>query len=501
MPTHRRYKAPAENRAVLADPPVDRWPALVEANRRRLDRTDVTIGGLPLRDLRVLARRELLDAARQYTESPPGGLSADRPLVLAGHQPELSHPGVWVKHFALNGLGRRLGGIPLNLVVDNDTLKSASLRLPVYDPRNPSAARTEPVPFDRFEAESPYEDRGVDDPELFHTFADRTAVVWKAWGYEPLLSKVWGEITTHPAPTIGERFAAARRRWERAWGCANFELSVSRLCRTRAFEAFLFHIGRDAARFAEVYNRAILAYRDAHRIRSAHHPAPLLEREEPRPGEPAGTVEIPLWYFLPPGRREKVRVWDCGEHLFADEAIRPRALALTLFARLVLGDFFVHGIGGGKYDEVTDRIIRDYFGVEPPRYAVLSATLHLPLPHFPHTAADARAVARRARDLYWNPQRYVDNDSGADRLRREKAALVAAEPPRSDRAARKRWFRDLQSVTERLRPLVVGQLDRTGRELSEARAEAHANAVLTRRDYAWVLYPEATLRPFLTRFL
>ena len=27
-----------------------------------------------------------------------------RPLLLAGHQPELSHPGVWVKNFALNGL-------------------------------------------------------------------------------------------------------------------------------------------------------------------------------------------------------------------------------------------------------------------------------------------------------------------------------------------------------------------------------------------------------------
>ena len=48
--------------------------------------------------------------------------------------------------------------------------------------------------------------------------------------------------------------------------------------------------------------------------------------------------------------------------------LRPRALTLTLFARLCLGDFFIHGIGGGKYDEVTDAIIRDYFGVEPPAY-------------------------------------------------------------------------------------------------------------------------------------
>ena len=76
---------------------------------------------------------------------------------------------------------------------------------------------------------------------------------------------------------------------------------------------------------------------------------------------------------------------------------------MTLFARLGLGDFFIHGIGGGKYDEVTDAIIRDYFGIEPPRYGVLSATLHLPVPTFAHTAADVRNLTDRDRDLTWNP--------------------------------------------------------------------------------------------------
>src|SRR5205085_10460682 len=87
-------------------------------------------------------------------------------------------------------------------------------------------------------------------------------------------------------------------------------------------------------------------------------------------------------------------------------ALCPRALTLTLFARVCLGDFFIHGIGGGKYDEVTDAIIRDYFGIEPPAYQVLSATLHLPLPGFPGTSADVERAERRLRDLTWNAQRY-----------------------------------------------------------------------------------------------
>jgi hypothetical protein len=171
--------------------------------------------------------------------------------------------------------------------------------------------------------------------------------------------------------------------------------------------------------------------------------------------------------------------------------VRPRALTLTLFCRLCLGDLFVHGIGGGKYDEVTDAVIRTYFGVDPPGYAVLSATLHLPVPTFPHNAADVRELARRERDLYWNPQRYAPE---AD----EKAGLIAAEP--TGRAERRRWFRDLRAATDRLRPAVRDRLAEAGRQLTRAKQEAAANADLLRRDFAWVLYPEDVVRGFLEPF-
>ena len=75
---------------------------------------------------------ELLAAARRWT----GGLSRraswrsedpDGPIFLAGHQPELFHPGVWFKNFALGTLARRHGAAAVNLVIDSDTVKSTSL--------------------------------------------------------------------------------------------------------------------------------------------------------------------------------------------------------------------------------------------------------------------------------------------------------------------------------------------------------------------------------------
>src|SRR5207248_5178927 len=234
---------------------------------------------------------------------------------------------------------------------------------------------------------------------------------------------------------------------------------VSRLELTGAFQRFVVHLCEDAVRFAAAYNRAVLEYRKANRIRSVHHPAPLLRRDQSH-GD--GLIECPFWYFRESRAREPVMVWEAGSLRLEDEPIRPRALTLTLFARVCLGDLFIHGIGGGKYDEVTDAIIRDYFGLNPPAYQVLSATLHLPLPAFPSTTDDVDRAEQLVRDLTWNPQRYLPPEAASRpdvaALVRRKAELAANEPPYPEHAARRQWFWDLRDATQGLRPFVAEQL-------------------------------------------
>ena len=58
--------------------------------------------------------------------------------------------------------------------------------------------------------------------------------------------------------------------------------------------------------------------------------------------------------------------------------LAPRALTLTLFLRLFVADVFVHGIGGGHYDRVLDRLLVRRWGVEPPAFCVATATLFHP---------------------------------------------------------------------------------------------------------------------------
>jgi hypothetical protein len=476
MPLPRRFKAPTGNGEVLADPAFDRVPELVERNRKLLDCADVVIGGLPLGELRQLARKEALPGSGVTSRVP-----SNVPLIVAGHQPEFSHPGVWVKHFALAGLANRLGGVSLNLVVDNDTLKSTSLRVPVFDP-DPARVHLESVPFDQFHAEEPYETRRVHDPDSFRTFVEGVAPLCRNWGFEPLLFRVWPEVASHAVETIGRRFASVRHDWERRWGCSNLDVSVSKLAGTDSFTRFVSHIAADGDRFRECYNAAVHAYRAANGIESQNHPVPVLT-----PGE------LPFWdRKASAGRRERLMT---GRPITSG-IVRPRALTLTLFARLVLGDFFIHGIGGGKYDEVTDAIIRDYFGIEPPAYQVLSATLHLPLPNFPASDSEVKHLERLERDLYWNPHRHL-SDAGPPG--REHVFLAASEP--EGHPARKERFLAFRRVGDELRPWVANQLVAVRQQFDRALQEARANAILRRRDYSWVLFPEEVLKPFLQRFL
>jgi hypothetical protein len=471
-----RLHAPKGDGEVLAVPGFDAVPALVEANRRLLDRATFRIGGIPLNELRKQVR----------AEHPPELNKG--PLILGGHQPELSHPGVWVKHFALSGLARKLGGGALNLIADHDVVKSTSVRLPVYTTSDSRSIALESDDFDKLGRATTFEEYVIGDRDLFVSFPARLRKLTDGWPFEPLALREWPRLDVQFPDSF--RFVEWRMNSEWKWGCRNLELRVCGMSRSDSFRRFVKHIVDDLPAFQAAYNGAIREYRKFNRVRSRTHPAPELEPHE-----------APFWVLTPTGRKRMFIT--PGEPL--PEQIRPRALTLTLFARLILGDFFIHGIGGGKYDEATDAIIRDYFGIEPPAYQVVSATLHLPLPGFPATDSDLEAAQRHVRDLEWNPQRNVVPPSSEDRfvmrLVADREDLAASEPPPWDRTARREWYRKLSESTAELRHHVWKQLPPAKANVSRIEAELQANAILRRRDYSWILFPESTLKPFLQRFL
>jgi hypothetical protein len=514
----RAVRAPAEDGAVVAEPPLEAVGRLMAENRVRLRQDGRALLGRPWPELQRAARRDAVAAARRYLERAGEPVPAvdDVSLIMAGHQPELFHPGVWVKNFALNGLARLHGLTPLNLIVDNDAVKSTALRVPARDAVESPHPHAVSVPFDRTDGEAAYEERPVRDAALFDDFADRVMRLLRGWDYTPMLPDFWAEVRRQAGrtPLLGERFAAARRTFERRWGCHNLEVPVSALCATEPFAWFAVALLAELPRFHATYNAGVHAYRRQHKIKSRNHPVPDLAadgdwREAPFWGWRSGQGRRGRLFARVRGDRIELRAG--GEDWPAVSArdpaaawaelerrglkVRSRALTNTLYARLFLCDLFIHGIGGGKYDELTDELIRRFYGFEPPAFLVLTATKLLPLPAAPVTADDCRRLARELRDLHWNPQRH---GAGGDAAAR-KREWIARQP--TDAAGRRERFQVLREVTAELRAPLTGREQRTRAELEACERAVEANAVLRRRDYAFCLYLEATLRPFCTQFL
>ncbi len=518
MNVPRRYRAPTEDGAILAEPPFADIGGQLAANRAILDNASIRIDGTPLPQFRRAAISEVLQAARDYLRDAgePVPDYPDGPLLTSGHQPELTHVGVLVKTFALCGLARRHGLTPLNLIVDNDTTKTTSLRFAVLDGPAPEDVHLHSLPYDRFEGEVTYEQRLVVDAELFRSFPERAAPITAKWNYRPILPEFWAEMLRQyrRTPILGEIVAATRRFWERRWGCHNLELPLSRMCATNAFQRFARHLMSDLSRFHALYNDCLAEYRQRNHIRSRNHPAPDLARD-------GDVLEVPFWRIgAGTARRSRVMIRP-GElpsdvvaalrgatdravpSRSAGTTLRSRALTTTMFLRYVLSDGFIHGIGGAKYDEVTDALMQRWLGIQPPGFMVVTATQRPPLPCFPTTPADLHAAAWLVRDLQWNPQRHLSaaaaGNPDAVRWLREKEALIAGEP--SHKVARKHWFRQLGAVTGKLRSLVSDEIDAAKREWDRRQREMHANDLLMRRDYAWCLFPEELLRGYCSRFL
>ena len=531
LPARRPLRAPRANGTALVEPDFSEIGRLVDQNVQRRQRYDYDFGGRSIASLTEQAREEVYRAARDYVVSYGGPAAeaargAER-LILAGHQPQMFHPGVWFKNFALDHIAQQCGATAINLIIDSDTLKSPALRVPAGDPANPWI---ELVPFDDPLPGVAYEMRPVINAATFAAFGGRVREQLAALVPRPLIATYWPLVERRAAATgnLGAALAQARHLLETEWGARTLELPQGQVCDTESFRWFAAHLMSELPRFIEVHNGAVHEFRRAHRIRNAAQPVPDLAID-------GAWHEAPCWIWTQanPRRRrffvrrhaERLQLCDCeglkldlpllagdlrptvdklGELSRAGVKIRSRALITTLWARLVLGDLFIHGIGGANYDQVTDMLIERFFGVAPPGLTVVSATLHLPVTHPLAATDDLRAIRRQLRELEFHPEANGDAPRDTD-ARREWTELVALKrrwidtPP--TRANAKERCRAIRTANAALQPLLAPARERLLALAQEVRRAGAVARVLAGREYAFCLFPAATLQETLSGLL
>jgi hypothetical protein len=494
-------RVPREDGAWLIVPQPGRLAGMVERNRR----------------LRSQTRLRLLD--REYPLCGPDAAEPMPPVIMTGHQPDFFPPGIWVKNVVSSRLAEQVGGKAVFLAVDSDAPHGLFLRWPHQQDGDLMARR---VGF-------------YDGPPgvAIENFAQQPRAFW-AERFERAPESIRSANET-PFPTYIAAFLHETRsvhymdRWEAGMRALDAHVGagsptfvrVSRLEQIGqgdAWYTFLAHCIINAERFVACYNTALASYREARRIHGQRHPVPDLEVWPDR-------IELPFWLIRnnQPRRRLYVAIRSgrihflAGDYRVGDGAvsavsktprdtlvaalgehdIRPRALMLTMFARLFCCDGFIHGLGGARYDRITDTIIKTFFQTDPPEYACATATLRLPLAGW----GDSGPAWRRSiRELRFNPQRYLSDTSApeiADLLRKRETAIEDSLRLRESAPTMRSDRREIFDRIRRLNKSLVDHLPEAARLADAASPAKHGDAALrlaASREWFVALYPTEKLR-------
>lgn len=521
--------------APVTDGDVVVWPrgvalaTLARRNQTMLGASDVMLLDRPLRHWRQIAR-------------------GDRPVILAGHQPEFIHPGVWAKHPAVRRVAELVDGVARYLLVDSDVPHQLVLTWPADDQGR----------LRRAWAPAPGSAVGL----AFESYPAVPADTWRAFfdatpQNSPTALSPFADAFIHAGPATDGRAADYVSRWiagvravETELGMQSPEyLSVAGIFSGRseispAAAAFTAHLLLTAERFAVAYNDALAAYRRRRGLRGRQHPIPDLHTN-------TDVIELPFWIVSAGSPRKrlfvsrpsggKVLLYAASDRDLTDSTvnrsgeqwqpiaelpiaklreepdsllhpnegafgIRPRALALTLFARLVVSDLFIHGIGGAKYDQITDALIQSYFCIEPPALICVSATLRLPLTLHDVSRSDARRARYRLRDVRFNPQRYLDgppDDRTAALLEERAAAIRVSDMLRAgasrDRTARRSAYEQIRRANQALLESSPAFDNQLRAHVVHVEAQLAHNEIAGSREWFFALQPMDRLRMLAER--
>lgn len=164
---------------------------------------------------------------------------------------------------------------------------------------------------------------------------------------------------------------------------------MSNLIFTEKYRDFVSYIVENHRDFREKYNEALDEYKITFRFRYKNFPFPKLTESE-----------LPFW-IVEDGVRKRLFNSDLKYLKIGQSLIFPRAATLTLFLRLHYTDVFVHGVGGGNYEWVNDRIIERFFKKTVIPYGVVSGTFLLdnyPYRNYPFFMADPDLIKERFKD-------------------------------------------------------------------------------------------------------
>jgi len=537
----KSFTIPKKNKEIFIDPASEDIPGLIDLNKERFKSYEFNINGIPFYQFREQVRSDTLKKAGEYsekflslcsnlniagTEKLPcvkDFYSPEKDIIQTGHSPAITHPGVLIKHSLVNSIAKKVNGIGINMVVDNDAGNDNCLNIPDI---NGSDSSVEKIKYHPGLRNLAFEEIRYTDPTQLLGFQESVLKFLHNPGMKETFDNFMNVAITLSGETLqfSDLFTFARHAFLTRFGISNLEVLVSHISETDPFLNFFLHITANLKCFVDIYNTKLREYRKLKKISSKANPLPDLM-------EKGFVVEMPFWMWKRNEPRKSLfasiandnRISIICENKIVEHfdfdgrsrstknlqnlekmktlisngiKIRPKAIANTVYSRMFFSDLFIHGIGGAKYDLITDEIIREFFGVEPPEYATISATLYLPYKPFDISDEDINKRKHAVKDMGYNPDRYASRgimkDAGMISLINEKKDLISRGA--SDSKEKHLTFDRIKQLNSLMKDKISPLIKKSENEIADLEKKLSYNSIVTNRNYPFCLYPEAMLR-------
>jgi len=335
----------------------------------------------------------------------------EKPWLVTGHQPSLFHPGIWVRNIILELFSQEF--FSLYIVLDHD--KPERLFIPF--PRKDNRLRIVEEFFPLKKIKNPVEKIPPPSEKDLDLFFSRIKNHLRTLAYNPLLYKIdRAHELAMDSLKYADNFAQFMKLWRNLEeGEVHYkEVFTSSISKSPEFRRFFLNIALNAHDFLMIYNESLKNYRISHKIRTQAQPFPDLKCYNKM-------VELPFWIIY---GEERVPLFISGNTLFVHNdrlkeidfddpesltglEIRPKAVTLSLFTRLFLSDLFIHGIGGARYQEIVDSLIKRFYSLPPPFYALATLSMGLNIPCKYITENKIREIEELEKEVKYHPEKFL----------------------------------------------------------------------------------------------
>ncbi len=519
--TLQGLNVPDEKNIIFVSPQYSSWEQLLSKNELVMQK----------RAKGFVSRSELLNIAKDYTRAmtPASGFEGiDENIIVTGHQAIWHHCGILAKNSIISRFAADVNGCPIHLVLDHDICDTAIVL--------PKKQADGDWCFERIEIEPvqnpiPLGFRPAPQKEKIQALSD---AIGRIYG-KHFCCTIWSQYLGLPSnclpdfKNVADFITCFQAMLNSALGIKMLYLPVSLLSASSCFVDFAASVIINASDFAHSYNNAVFDQMKYKNVNTSETIRPLMVDYS------KGFIELPFWLVSYQGRRTSlyVKLADSGEIKICTAATNlgsldssenggkieqikiilnqqkyrlwPKAVTLTLFVRLFLADWFVHGVGGALYENITDKIIEDYYGIEKLGFAVATATVTLPLCDCARTTGETSdELKQRLRDFKYNPEKFIEDSlmqtEPVKFLLDEKKNLIETTRNRDLTIQEKKSaWEAISAVNKSLFQFTGNALQNLNEKIKLLDSRCLAQQVLNYRQYFFGLLTEEILRDMLQK--